>query len=297
MKIVLSRKGFDGGTGCVPSPILSDDTMLSLPIPDRFGTVSYGDLSLREHSFGKLVVDLKAKRIARGKEMKPLLATDRAHLDPDLIRGLRDRQPGWCPAYGQCGKDATILRRKNVGKGDLFLFFGWFRRCELVGETYRFVSGEPDLHVILGYLRVGAVIRLSSEPVPEWASDHPHLHGTARKADSGNTLFLAADALGLPSVEGLPGARAFTRFTQGLQLTASGMSRSWWHLPRWFYPKPGTSPLSSHERQDRWRLDGDSCLLRSVARGQEFVLDVTHYPEATKWAADLIGEGFQASRL
>ena len=82
--VVLSRKGFDSGTGCIPSPILSDGTMISLPIPDAAGTVSYGDLSLNGHSFGKLVTDLKAKRKTRNKETKRLSAADRAHLDPTL---------------------------------------------------------------------------------------------------------------------------------------------------------------------------------------------------------------------
>jgi hypothetical protein len=33
MKIVLSRKGFDGTYGGFPSPILEDGLMISLPIP------------------------------------------------------------------------------------------------------------------------------------------------------------------------------------------------------------------------------------------------------------------------
>lgn len=294
--IVLSRKGFDGGTGCVPSPLFDDDTMLSLPIPDAAGTVCYDDLSFEGHSFGKLVVDLKAKLKSKKKGTKSLASTDRAHLDPDLIRALRYRETGWRPAYGQCGKDATILRRRDVGREDLFLFFGWFRRCARVGGTYCFLPGEPDLHVIFGYLRIGDIIQLSSDPAPDWAKDHPHLHGTARKSDAGNTLFVAANSLGLPDTDGVPGAGAFTRFTEAMQLTASGMSRSWWRLPKWFHPKPGASPLSSHERLDRWHLAGDSCLLQSVARGQEFVLDVTCYPEATEWAAELVRGGLNASQ-
>jgi hypothetical protein len=260
--------------------------MLSLPIPDAAGTVSYDDLVLSNHSFGKLITDLKAKRKAK-KGMKALLHTDKAHLDPDLTRKLRKRKPAWRPAFGQCGKDSTILRKHGVGRGDLFIFFGWFRRCELAGGTYQFLTGEPDLHVIFGYLRVGEAIRLAHDPVPEWAKDHPHLHGTARKTDAGNTLFVAADRLGLPGAEDLPGAGAFAKFADALRLTAPGMTRSWWRLPKWFYPD-GAPPLSSHESFERWRLEGNACLLRSVARGQEFVLDVKHYPEAIEWAADLI---------
>lgn len=290
-RVVLSRKGFDGGTGYVASPILSDGTMISLPIPDTAGTVSYGDLALNGHSFGKLVTDLKAKRKTRNKETKRLSVADRAHLDPDLIWEVRQRKPGWRSAYGQCGKDATILRNHEVGRGDLFIFFGWFRRCELADGTYRFLPGEPDLHVVFGYLRVGDVIRVSYDTVPEWAQDHPHLHGTARKSDAGNTLFVAADRLGLPGASDLPGAAAFAKFTDKLQLSAPGMTRSWWRLPKWFYPESGVPPLSSHENSDRWHMRGDACFLQSVARGQEFVLNVEHYPEAIEWTADLIRQG------
>jgi hypothetical protein len=294
-RVVLSRKGFDGGTGFVPSPIFSDATMLSLPIPDRAGTVSYDDLFWGGHSFGKMVTDLKAKHLTREKVKMPLTAQDRAHLDPDLIHGLLNRKSGWCPAYGQCGKDATILRQQQVDKGDLFLFFGWFRQCELVGGTYRYLAGAPDIHVIFGYLRVGEVLKLKFDPVPEWAIDHPHLHGNARKADTGNTLFVAANTLGLPNSDGLPGAGAFTRFSQQLQLTAPGKTRSWWRLPKWFYPPPGTSSLSSHEKRNRWSEEKNSCLLQSVARGQEFVMDAERFPEVTNWATDLIRNGLNAS--
>ena len=42
--------------------------MISLPIPGAEGTVSYGDLLLNGHSFGKLVTDLKAKRKTKNRE-------------------------------------------------------------------------------------------------------------------------------------------------------------------------------------------------------------------------------------
>jgi hypothetical protein len=289
--VVFSRKGFDGGTGCVPSPIFSDGAMFSLPIPDRAGTVSYDELFYGGHSFGKLVIDLKAKGMTNGNEMRPLLGSDRAHLDPDLINELRQRKYGWRPAYGQCGKDATVLRQHDVGKGDLFLFFGWFHRCVTVNGMYHFLVGEPDLHVIFGYLRVGDVILLSDDQAPDWAKDHPHLHGTARKADLGNTLFVAADHLGLPGAAELPGAAAFAMFADALRLTAPGMTRSWWRLPKWFHPAPGVPLLSSHEKHDRWYLKGDACFMQSVARGQEFVLDVEHSPEAIEWTVSLIRHG------
>jgi hypothetical protein len=35
-------------------------------------------------------------------------------------------------------------------------------------------------------------------------------------------------------------------------------------------------------------LTADHALLPSVPRGQEFVLDVDHYPEAVAWARELV---------
>lgn len=287
-RVVLSRKGFDSENGCIPSPILSDGTMISLPIPGAEGTVSYGDLSLNGHSFGKLVTDLKAKRKTRNKETKLLAAADRAHLDPDLIFKLRQRKPGWRPAFGPGGNQVTILRKKGVSEGDLFIFFGWFRRCELYSGAYRFLQGAPNIHGMFGYLRVGDIIPLPYDHIPEWAKDHPHQHLDFK----GNSLYVAADRLGLPSIADLSGAAAFPKFADALRLTAPRETRrSWWRLPKWFYPERGVPPLSSHERSYRWHLQDDACLLQSVALGQEFVLDVKHYPEAIEWAADLIRQG------
>jgi len=263
--------------------------MISLPIPGAEGTVSYDDLSLNGHSFGKLVTDLKAKRRLKNKEKKLLSADDRAHLDPDLIREVSQRKPGWRPAFGPGSNQVTTLRKHGVGEGDLFLFFGWFRRCELYGGAYRRLSGAPNLHVIFGYLRVGDIIRIEYDPVPEWAKDHPHLKFSNFK---NNTLFVAADRLGISGVADLPGAAAFPKFASALQLTAPRETRrTRWRLPKWIYPETGVPRLSSHESPDRWQLQGDACLLESVALGQEFVLDLKHYPEAIEWITDLIRKG------
>lgn len=41
MKVVLSRKGMDSRAGGIPSPILPDGTLLSLPIPNEKSGVPY----------------------------------------------------------------------------------------------------------------------------------------------------------------------------------------------------------------------------------------------------------------
>lgn len=48
MTIILSRKGFDSGSGGGPSPILPFGTPCSLPIPDPRSKVRYADVSVRQ---------------------------------------------------------------------------------------------------------------------------------------------------------------------------------------------------------------------------------------------------------
>jgi len=88
-----------------------------------------------------------------------------------------------------------------------------------------------------------------------------------------------------------PGAKAFTKFDRKLQLTAQGKSRSWWRLPKWFYPDRKKPILSSHDKLSRWIMEDESCLLQSVARGQEFVLDVRFYPEWIEWMKEMLESG------
>lgn len=291
MKIIFSRKGFDSGTGCVPNPIVPDGTMASLPIPDRHGTVSYNDLTVDGHNLGTLVTDLKGKRINRSKTKVSITGTDRAHLDPDLSENICTRKSDWKAALGQCGSAAGVLHNHNIGIGDLFLFFGWFRQCELVDGIYRYVQGAQDIHALFGYLRIGSIIHIGKDPIPDWAQQHPHLHGTRQGR---NLLYVAADSLGMPGIEHLPGAGTFKKFNESLQLTAPSKNRSFWRVPRWMYPDEGKPPLSSHEKLSRWQLPTDNdgfCYLESVARGQEFVLDTEHYPDAVEWAINiLLGE-------
>jgi len=44
MRIILSRKGFDSGSGGCPSPIFPDGSMFAMPIPYEPSPVRYEDL-------------------------------------------------------------------------------------------------------------------------------------------------------------------------------------------------------------------------------------------------------------
>jgi hypothetical protein len=278
MRIVLSRKGFDSAAGGVASPILPGGTLLSLPVP-RGSKISYSEMTINGESYGKIVEDLTNARIS---------GTQTAHLDPDLRAGTCPRLHGWRPIFGQRGSSQSHLSDSGVSLGDLFLFFGWFRQTEKVSGRYRFVRGTPDIHVFFGWLQIGDVVSVKKDrsKAPEWAHYHPHFH-----ADYGdnNTVYLSSEKLVLDNLtRNISGAGAFDKYAENLCLTAPGTSRTLWQLPLWIYPQSGKKPLSYHSNMERWHNDGRHCLLKSAARGQEFVLDTKDYPEAVEWAGNLI---------
>ncbi|HEX8174094.1 MAG TPA: hypothetical protein VF543_03125 [Pyrinomonadaceae bacterium] len=273
MKLVLSRKGFDSSAGCVPSPILPDGTLLSLPIPDESQTskIRYEDINVKGKSIGKIVEDLTKKRITR---------RDFAHLDPDLRPSSYPRLPNWRPLFGQTDQAQTHLKNEGVTIGDLFLFFGWFRKVEFLDGKYRFVRKTPDLHVIYGWLQIGTILSVEKNSyVPPWAKYHHHFHPPPNWRN--NAVYVSSENLTLNSQEKIGGAGAFEKYRDELCLTCTNQAnRSLWKLPKWFYPSNNLPPLSYHLSKSRWKLNGNHATLRTVGRGQEFVLDADKYPEA-----------------
>lgn len=266
MRLILSRKGFDATAGGMPSPILPDGRPISLPIPNPHDAATFA----RAPDAARLVTELSAGRHS---------AATRIHLDPDLHRATPPT--GWRPSLGQTGAAQSHLRNRGVGEGDIFLFFGWFRRVEHV-RTWRFVPGAPDLHVIFGWLEVGHVVPAAGGLTQfPWIADHPHL--APHYTDPRNTLYIAPT-----SSRYLTGRPGGGRFRHALQLTAPNADRRRrWALPRWFLP--GDRPaLSHHGDPSRWTDGRDHALLETVGRGQEFVLDSAHYPELPAWVAAVV---------
>lgn len=289
MKIILSRKGFDAFCGGIPSPILPDGAMVSLPIPERATHVSrrYGDIragNVKDDdgplTMGRLVNDLT------GSAIRPDAA---AHLDPDLNPAAVPRWPGWRPMFGQTGAAERHLRNQGVGPGDLFLFFGWFRQVERHrAGRFRYVPGAPDLHVIFGWQQIERrAPAADSRGLPVWAAGHPHYEGPARGPL--DCIYFATERLRRPGLAAKrPGGGVFPSFRPALCLTAAGQTRSVWDLPGWFHPREGRRPMSYHSGPHRWTRTGKGQVrLDTAKQGQEFVLDVDHYPEALAWARGL----------
>lgn len=272
MKIIFSRKGFDSGTGKVPSPIFPDGSLVSLPIPDKNSGIEYGHIKTPNGiEMGSLVEKLTKGRIPQHYK---------AHLDPDLYRGSLKRERDWSPIFGQTGQAQGHLANNGIGVGDLFIFFGKFQRVVITNHEIRYENGSMPVHVIFGWLQVGRIIDVNREPksVPKWAMYHPHLARDMKK----NTLYIAAKnlSIGNKMTVDRPGAGIFRKFSPALQLTDPELKKcSIWKLPKWFHPAGRESALTFHSDMARWEKKKGYTLLRTVGRGQEFILDADDYRE------------------
>jgi hypothetical protein len=289
MKIILSRKGFDAGNAGIPSPIMPDGALVSMPIPRGGGRCySYDDLFFRQQSLGSIIRQLEGGSLPFEDEDHK----DEAHADPDLDQGRLPREHGWRQVFGQAKQDQTHLKNQGVKEGDLFLFFGWFRSTEIDPEKgLQYLRPYQDIHCIFGWLQVDVFPQVNSQSaksLPGWVQQHPHV-ADPDAFHPNNSIYIATEQLSLGGVDlPLPGGGTFPRFSPSLRLTKPGSpNRSEWALPKWFYPEGGRPRLSYHPNLSSWSVESDRVILKSARRGQEFVLDTGFYPEAISWARSL----------
>lgn len=287
MKVILSRKGFDSKYGGCPSPIFSDGSMASLPIPSPKGPTTYSEITATGRNLGTLVESLTS-----GK----LKGSERAHFDPDLDSRAMKRLTGWLPAFGQVGGPRTHLDNCGVGVGDLFLFFGWYRRVDIdaLGKA-RLADKSRNLHVIFGYLQVGEILNVGSDVAATvaskpWLASHPHVVGTWSEK---NRIYVAAEQLifpSLPADQSRSGGGVFGHIAESRILTQPGQgNRSLWRLPETFAPNRGITTLSCHQNPNRWipsEMPG-SVSLQSVSQGQEFVLNINDESILDGWLSEI----------
>ncbi len=263
MRIILSRKGFDSANGGCPSPILPDGELLSLPIPAD-DPLSYAEIGFRGLSCAALL-----------KQLNPKKSYDTCHLDPDIRPDMRLSRPaGWRAAFGQTDAAQSHLKKHGIGKGDLFLFFGWFRRvCKKSDDRFSYVRDAPDLHVLFGYLQVETVLSRFADIAEFWW--HPHAD-PARSNNKRNALYLAADALTFdPS---MPGCGTF-RFSENRVLTKPDQPKraTWKEIP-------ALMPENIVSRRKNSALNGG---LYYSGIWQEMILQENALSE--EWAKSMIG--------
>jgi hypothetical protein len=263
MKVILSRKGFDTENGGVPSPIMPDGTLLSLPIPmDKNEVIQYEQLQYNGKSYAQIITEL-----TKGK-----FSGTKCHLDPDIRKDVLMRSEKWQPAVGQEGAALTHLLNEGVGKDDLFLFFGWFQEVEEINGKYQYVNESDDKHVIYGYLQVAEILHRPTQKQYPWLGNHPHLD----RGSNPNAIFVARPKLSWN--ENVAGAGCLN-YQPKLVLTNEGHPCSHWHLPDCL-----KDVIISYHTKDAWK-DG---YFQSAHRGQDFVIASDSNEKIKKWVKGLI---------
>lgn len=266
MKVILSRKGFDSSYGGCASPVLPDGTMLSMPIPGgEDSKLKFEDIKYGENTY----LDI-------WKKLYPKHKTDSlyCYLDPDIRADVRVKPvDNWVAAFGQTDTAQKHLHNRGVSKGDLFLFFGWFRKAD---EKFKYLPDDMDKQIIYGYLQIGDIV--NGDEIKNNYPWHPHSKGNYGKY---NTLYIASEKLTVDGKEtGLPGWGTL-KYSKELILTKDECPRSRWKFePEWekFFESNSISYHSSKNIKGGY--------FQSAYRGQEFV--ISENEKVTDWAYNLI---------
>lgn len=272
--IIISRKGFDSDSGGYASPILNDGTLLSLPIPDYDSFTNYTDIIAGKEGetyhdiMTSLMPNIKyyGKRVNLSKEIK-------CHLDPDIFKNALSRDKEWRGMFGQINSAQTHLKNKCVNKGDIFLFFGWFRKTIIKNNKIKFdPNDKKGRHIIFGYLQVGNIITRYDNCF-KWMESHPHLTECRRKNPT-NAIYIASDKLSLNKE--IPGYGTF-KYDDKLVLTKKGETKSKWDLSDLF-----RNVEITYHSDKSWKKG----YFQSVGRGQEFVIQAND--EVIEWVKNKI---------
>jgi len=278
MKIILSRKGFDANHGGYPSPIING-TPLSLPIPDQQDKIRYTDLAFDNKSYLQLINELGINNYNREST---------CHFDPDLVSNAlpnRILNPNWRGTLGQMMQAQKHLENQKVNIGDLFLFFGWFKETEYIGNQliYKKNSKYPDgFHLIYGYLQIAGIIKTtdknSTTPLKKysWLKNHPHFSREEVRNIASNTIYIGAKKLTLSQNQAGFG---LLPFSEKLILTKAYHSRSRWDLEKL---KKLKGLNISYHNQNSWHND----YFQSACIGQEFVIEECQ--QSAEWLTEIL---------
>ena len=258
--LVISRKGFDATAGGRASPIFANGDIFSVPIPQKKQSPSrYRELQFNDMSGREILNFIGAKSISDD---------DFYHNDP-LLSGKKG-------IFGQAGGSQGELENFGVGRGDLFLFFGWFKQYHQRG---------PDVHHLFGWLQIEKIIKGNSE-ILNFLSENQlsHPHGTTDITQfKNNTIYIASKNLTFSDiVRDITGHGVFKKTAENLILTETGKTRSRWRFPKKYF----TNTKNLFRNRLKWK-DEEKCLVNCNGIGQEFIFNAEDNPSVVEWASYL----------
>lgn len=258
-KVILSRKGFDSSAGGKPSFIYGD-RLITLPIPGVGSGISYKDIFFDHNTkLDKVMEDVGIKQYY-----------SECHLDPDIkFDSITNRHNKWKPAFGQADIPEKVLKKNNIGAGDIFLFYGWFKKLDKKDGKYKYIHNAPNLHVIFGFLEVDDILDLgdSNVTIPQYLESHPHVVNKNNYLNS-NRIYIGGNA-------------GIFHYDDSLVLTRKKEKRSRWELPSYFEKEKFLG------KTNKAILQNGNVRIEFVGRNNQEVL-ITDSSDVVEWAEKII---------
>ena len=263
MKIIFSRKGFDSTAGGSASLIFPDATLFSIPIPSTEDDHFYSELPFQYEgdSIQSILNELTGKRIKNNRQLSCDFSQkqQRCHYDPMLIPHANKF------VLGQAANAESHLQNQCVGIGDIFLFYGWFRKIEKIGGRWQYSPSSRDIQLIWSWMKIGDTLDVRTQCQREQAKInspflhlHPHLADSPEMPNpSANRVYISEEGGLLPYLN----SRCLTDCIEY-------RGRSTWRLPACFNQPQAFTFLKN------FVLDGDDVIIRFKGYGQEFVMDL-----------------------
>jgi len=281
MKVILSRKGLESHA----NPIIKNSVGIwkyhPLPVPSENSEIKYSDIFLYDDI---KVSDFLNNVAPRSKKY------NYCEINPDLKKDfLKKRSPYWKSNFSRRGKAQLHLDSHQIRKGDIILFFGWFKKAEIRKGKFKYIKDKDypnGFHAIYGYFQISEIWKPNKEKTPKWLEKHPTVKckNQEKLNSDNNTIYTAEDYFNYPRYIRKSGSGIFN-FRDNLIITKKGQSkRSLWELPIQLHPNSSVS-LSFHSFLN-WTLENNRAILQSGI-AQEFVFtDIEAIVE--KWCINLI---------
>ena len=265
-KIILSRKGFDSQNGGFPSPVFPDGTMFSIPIPGKLNRETYKDLDFKYNNIpiSEILNDITNRSIRINGIRKNADYTEtkfRCHYDPQTINNFF--------TLGQTGSALSHLNKQNVGKGDVFVFYGLFRKVEFNQKNNKWKYKDKPFHCIFGYMKVKDIIEIKNkqfniEKYP-FFKNHPHLQPDFLNEFPESKIYIGSTF-------------EYFKFDKKRILTDMDNYKnvSKWKLPINF---DFTEYITYIQKME---VKNNSCYIQHTGYGQEFVISTEEIPSPQK---------------
>lgn len=274
MKIILSRKGIDGGNCKASNLVVYDEfdksEIIMIPIPNLGDKTAYEDIKLSKH------FDTYVKNYLNKHGIKPY---SHCHLDPNISNYYNNFN--FLGSFGQVGASQKHLENQKIEVGDLFIFFGKFEFHKISKLNIDVVM--KNKHVMFGYLQINEIIYPNKMTTQErdvyekkypWLSAQPHWNIANYKKRENNCIYIAREKCSFD--DSVKGYGVF-EFNKDLILTKKNGTASQWKLPR---------PLRNLKISYHDRSNHKLTYFQSAKRGQEFVVEENK--KAQKWVMNLI---------